>query len=58
MINDGDLLDEHECKQGYSRCTNTDVQLVEDPYESDVNNNPGQLLWTCPECHQGICDGI
>jgi len=25
MINDGDLLDGHECEQGYSRCTNTDV---------------------------------
>jgi len=48
----------HECEQGYSRCTNTDVQLVEDPYESGVNNNPEQLIWTCPECYQDICDEI
>lgn len=30
-----------DCDLGYSNCTNTNVDLVEDPYESDVNNNPG-----------------
>ena len=55
---DGDVLDGRECEQGYSRCTNTNVQLVEDLYESDVNNNPGQLIWACPECYEDICDDI
>lgn len=39
-----------DCDLGYSNCTNTNVDLVEDPYESDVNNNPGQLIMACPEC--------
>ena len=39
-----------DCELGYSNCTNTNVELVEDPYESDVNNNPGRLIMACPEC--------
>jgi hypothetical protein len=38
------------CELGYSNCTDAKVELVEDPYESDVNNNPGQLIMACPEC--------
>lgn len=47
-----------DCDLGYSNCTNTNVELVEDPYESDVNNNPGQLIMVCPECLQELCNDI
>ena len=46
---EGELLD-NECSLRYSVCTNTHVELVEDPYDADVNNTPGQLILACPEC--------
>ena len=45
---EGELLD--GCQLRYSVCTNTDVELREDPYEADVNNNPGVLVLCCPAC--------
>lgn len=47
-ILEGELLD--GCEIGRSVCTNTGVELVEDPYESDVHNNPGVLIMACPAC--------
>jgi len=47
-----------DCELGYSSCTNTNVELVEDPYEADVHNNPGQLIMSCPECLQDLSDAI
>lgn len=56
---DGELLDGQDCGLAYDRhCTNTDVQFVEDPYEADVNNTPGQLIWACPPCLRELCDDI
>lgn len=50
---EGELLDAvQDCQGGTSECTNTNVELREDPYEADVHNNPGQLLWLCPECEE------
>lgn len=47
---EGELLT-GQCSLAYTRfCTNTNVQLVEDPYEADVNDTPGQLIEACPEC--------
>lgn len=58
-IIDGELLDEQDCELGYDRyCTNTDVALVDNPYEADVNNTPGQLIWACPTCLQELADDI
>lgn len=54
---EGELIDDHACELGYSRvCTNADVQLVEDPYAADVDNNSGQLIWTCDPCLGQLCD--
>lgn len=39
-----------DCKIRYNECTNTNVQYVEDPYEADVNNTPGVMIWVCDEC--------
>lgn len=47
-----------DCELGYPDCTNTDVELVEDPYEADVNNNPGQLIMACPACLQDLSNSI
>lgn len=52
----GELLDTHQnCSLHYRGCTNTDVTLVENPYEADVNNTPGQLIWTCGHCYNELC---
>jgi hypothetical protein len=52
---EGELLDAvQDCDGGYRECTNTNVELVEDPYESDVNDTPGQMRWLCPECLQQL----
>jgi hypothetical protein len=54
---DGEIVS-GDCELGHSVCTNTGVELVEDPYESDVHNNPGQLIMACPECLQSLSDSI
>lgn len=46
---EGELLNS-DCSLGYAVCTNRGVQLVEDPYEADVDNTPGQMILACPEC--------
>jgi hypothetical protein len=48
----GELLDtDPDCSLAYQRCcTNRDVKLVEDPYEAEVNNTPGQLILACDAC--------
>lgn len=53
---EGELLDEEQdCQVAYQRfCTNTNVRLVEDPYEADVNNNPGQMIWACDACYDEL----
>lgn len=57
---EGELLDDkHNCKIAFTRfCINSNVELVENLYEADVNNNPGQLIWACPECLQELVDEI
>lgn len=58
-IIDGELIDEApDCQGGYRACTNIDVELVEDPYESDVNNTPSQLIYLCPACYDELCADI
>ena len=47
-----------DCSLTYPVCTNTGVELVEDPYEADVNNNPEQLIMECPECLQDLSNDI
>jgi hypothetical protein len=49
---------EEQCQLRFSRCTNRDVQLLEDVYESDVNNTPGRLLMLCPNCAEDNKDAI
>jgi hypothetical protein len=52
----GELLNNNpDCSLRYNVCTNTNVKLVEDPYEADVNNTPGQLIWTCDTCYNELC---
>lgn len=53
---DAELVDD-ECELGRRGCTGTG-ELVEDPYEADVNNNPGQLILACPNCLQELSDDI
>lgn len=50
---DGELLG-GDCQENRRGCTNTDVTLVEDPYEADVNNTPGVLILACPACLDAI----
>lgn len=38
-----------DCELNRSGCTH-DARYVEDPYEADVNNNPGQYIWACDYC--------
>lgn len=45
------------CELKYRGCTN-DAQLVEDPYEADVNNNPGVMVWACENCIRELADDI
>ena len=49
---------EEQCQLRFSRCTNRDLQLVEDVYESDVYDTPGQLLMLCPNCAEDNKDAI
>ena len=40
----------NRCELAYQRyCTGTG-SLVEDPYEADVNNTPGQMIVACTAC--------
>lgn len=54
---EGEVLTD-DCALGYRGCTNTNVALVEDPYEADVNDTPGVLVMACPSCLQERCDDI
>jgi hypothetical protein len=54
---EGELLDGN-CQLRYSVCTNTDVELREDPYEADVHNTPGKLVMACPECIRELAADI
>lgn len=53
-IPNGELLGS-DCQENRRGCTNTDVTLVEDPYEADVNNTPGVLILSCPACLDELC---
>lgn len=56
---EGELIDATpDCEGGFRACTNTDMQLVDDPYESDVNNTPGVKRWLCDACYGELCDEI
>jgi hypothetical protein len=37
------------CELQYRGCLGLG-QLVEDPYEADVNNTPGVMIWACAHC--------
>lgn len=37
------------CEEARSGCQGLG-QLVEDPYEADVNNTPGVMRWICAHC--------
>lgn len=41
-------------------CQRSDVVvfLAEDPYEADVNNNPGHMVWTCHDCIEQTLQAI
>ncbi|QYN17499.1 hypothetical protein [Amycolatopsis sp. DSM 110486] len=45
------------CEGGTSSCTNTDVDLVEDPYDADVYNTT-VMRWLCPSCVEQIAEAI
>lgn len=53
---DGELLE--DCEVGMSGCTNTGMELVEDPYEADVHNTKGVLIYACLACLQSLSDEI
>jgi hypothetical protein len=42
-----------ECELIYNCCT-VDATWLEDPYEADVNDNPGVMIRACPECYQEL----
>lgn len=46
-----------QCELNYSGCTGLG-ELREDPYEADVNENPGVYMIACNECAQERSDGI
>lgn len=37
------------CQQSRRGCTGIG-HLVEDPFEADVNNTHGVMIWTCDHC--------
>jgi hypothetical protein len=45
------------CELAYPGCTGLG-ELREDPYEADVNENPGEMMIACNECTQERSDGI
>jgi hypothetical protein len=50
----GEIIDaeivEDTCELSYDRFCTGSGELVEDPFEADVNNNPGQMIVACPAC--------
>jgi len=54
---DGSTTDLGECEVRGGDCTFV-AELREDPYENDVNDNPGVMMWACPECYQDRKDAI
>lgn len=46
-----------ECEMEYRGCTK-DGRRREDPYEADVNNNPGVMIVICDNCYRELCDDI
>jgi hypothetical protein len=46
-----------QCEMNYDGCTGR-VRWREDPYEADVNNNPGQSILICDHCYRELCDDI
>jgi hypothetical protein len=51
------MLAEHACSLRYNGCSGYG-ELVEDPYESDVNNTPGVMIMACARCLEELCDDI
>lgn len=46
------------CELAYDRyCTGTGI-LVEDPYQADVRNNPGQMIVACAACLRELAADI
>jgi hypothetical protein len=45
------------CELRHCGCT-FDGQLVEDPYEADVNNTPGVMIVACDHCLGELSDDI
>lgn len=47
-----------QCEIAFERyCTGT-ATLQEDPYEADVNNTPGIMIWVCDACLHEIAMDI
>lgn len=61
VVVDAEILDAEivsdECQSDYRGCTGVG-SLREDPYESDVNNHPGQMIVICDHCYGELCDDI
>ena len=57
LVTDNGTTDLGECELRYPGCTFV-AELREDPYEADVNDNPGIFILMCPECAQERSDGI
>ena len=53
------IIGRFDCELSYERhCTNENVKYVENPYEADVNDNHGVMVWACPACLQELSDDI
>jgi hypothetical protein len=46
-----------ECEINGTDCSGN-AEWREDPYESDVNENPGVMMFACPACYQDRVDAI
>jgi hypothetical protein len=47
-----------ECEIAHERYCTKVAELREDPFEADVNNNPGVMVWACDACLQELAGDI
>lgn len=51
-------MSEMICQERREGCTIFGAQRVEDPYEADVNNNPGVMIVACEKCLDALAAEI